>query len=169
MSSSRSAESTSTETGEPLRVNAIEIAVTTPSLRTPQSEIRNRHQALRGQWDRARVRPRRRSDRVEDGWRGPVDRQLAQALRALRSMRIGVLEKRHMDRRDVVAPGGEIIGQMGVDHRPIAELALLHYRPTDALHPPTPDLPARQGLVQHLAHLLHGDEAGHARGVGREG
>src|SRR3989442_15314293 len=97
--------------GEPLRVNVIESAecgvrnaeltFICRSLRTPHSELRTLHelhQPLRRQRYRPWVRPRGARHRVQDRWRGSVDRQLAQALRATGAVRVRVLEECNANR-----------------------------------------------------------------------
>src|SRR3989475_12913135 len=95
-------------------------------------------------------------------WRGSVDRQLAQALRATGAMRVRVLEECNANRWHVVGRGDQVVGELVVRHRSVPPLAFLHERPTNSLNHASLDLSLGEGRVQHLAHLLHRDEVDHA-------
>ena len=101
-------------------------------------------------------------NRIDDGRRGAVHRQLADTLGAERTAPIGPLEQHHIDGRRVARRRDQVVGQLGVRHPPVAHDDLLEERVADPLERAALDLPAREHRIDHAADLGH---RGHPHGL----
>src|SRR3989454_1108190 len=120
--------------------------------------IHELHQLFRRERYRPWIRPRGARHRVQDRWRGSVDRQLAQALRATGAVRVRVLEECNANRWHVVGRGDQVVGELVVRHRSVPPLAFLHERPADPLDHSALHLSPGERGIQDLAHLLYRHE-----------